>query len=396
MYQPLADWIRPTALDDVVGQEHILGSGAVLRRLIDSGNIPNLIFYGPSGTGKTTVANIIAQRTRRKLYRLNATTASTSDIKDIVAQLDTLMAPDGVLLYLDEIQSFNKKQQQSLLEHIENGKITLIASTTENPYFYIFNAILSRSTIFEFKQLTPQAVRQAMDRAVAAMAKRSGLTVTAEEGAMEYVAAACGGDLRKALNAVEVLFSAADPKARELTLTLADAKAVAQRSAMRYDRDGDNHYDLLSALQKSIRGSDPDAAVHYLARLLEAGDMISACRRLMVIACEDAGDRPVPPGRGAGGDGACDLHRCGSGPVLRGRRGLGGGSGHCQGHHGHRLPARGNRHPPAGSHLPVPVCHRVPGARSCRGGRPDGLYRRQQGAGLRQDGHELGCGRGLL
>ena len=214
MYQPLADWIRPTALDDVVGQEHILGPGAVLRRLIDSGNVPNLIFYGPSGTGKTTVANIIAQRTRRKLYRLNATTASTSDIKDIVAQLDTLMAPDGVLLYLDEIQSFNKKQQQSLLEHIENGKITLIASTTENPYFYIFNAILSRSTIFEFKQLTPQAVRQAMDRAVAAMAKRSGLTVTAEEGAMEYVAAACGGDLRKALNAVEVLFSAADPKAK--------------------------------------------------------------------------------------------------------------------------------------------------------------------------------------
>ena len=289
MYQPLADWIRPTALDDVVGQEHILGPGAVLRRLIDSGNIPNLIFYGPSGTGKTTVANIIAQRTRRKLYRLNATTASTSDIKDIVAQLDTLMAPDGVLLYLDEIQSFNKKQQQSLLEHIENGKITLIASTTENPYFYIFNAILSRSTIFEFKQLTPQAVRQAMDRAVAVMAKRSGLTVTAVEGAMAYVAAACGGDLRKALNAVEVLFSAADPKARELTLTLADAKAVAQRSAMRYDRDGDNHYDLLSALQKSIRGSDPDAAVHYLARLLEAGDMISACRRLMVIACEDVG-----------------------------------------------------------------------------------------------------------
>ena len=221
MYQPLADWIRPTALDDVVGQEHILGPGAVLRRLIDSGNVPNLIFYGPSGTGKTTVANIIAQRTRRKLYRLNATTASTSDIKDIVAQLDTLMAPDGVLLYLDEIQSFNKKQQQSLLEHIENGKITLIASTTENPYFYIFNAILSRSTIFEFKQLTPQAVRQAMDRAVAAMAKRSGLTVTAEEGAMEYVAAACGGDLRKALNAVELLMNSARREAVSYThLTL--------------------------------------------------------------------------------------------------------------------------------------------------------------------------------
>ncbi len=289
MYQPLADLIRPKTLDDVVGQEHILGEGAILRRLIDSGNIPNLIFYGPSGTGKTTVANIIAEKTNRKLYRLNATTASTADIKEIAAQLDTFMAPDGVLLYLDEIQSFNKKQQQSLLEHIENGKITLIASTTENPYFYVFNAILSRSTIFEFKQLTPQAVKKAMDRAVAYMGEKTGLTVTAEEGALEYAAASCGGDLRKALNAVEVLFSAADPKSDTLRLTMEDVKAVTQRSSMRYDRDGDNHYDLLSALQKSIRGSDPDAACHYLARLLEAGDMISACRRLMVIACEDVG-----------------------------------------------------------------------------------------------------------
>lgn len=289
MYQPLADLIRPASLDDVVGQEHILGPGAVLRRLIDSGKIPNLIFYGPSGTGKTTVANIIAERTKRRLYRLNATTASTADIKEIVSQLDTFLAPDGVLLYLDEIQSFNKKQQQSLLEHIENGKITLIASTTENPYFYIFNAILSRSTIFEFKQLSAAAIRKAMDRAVEYLARQTGLKVTAEDGALEYAAEACGGDLRKALNALEVLFSAAVPGAADLCLTRADMKAVCQRSAMRYDRDGDNHYDLLSALQKSIRGSDPDAALHYLARLLEAGDLISACRRLMVIACEDVG-----------------------------------------------------------------------------------------------------------
>ena len=289
MNTPLADALRPKSLDEVVGQRHLLGEGMVLRRLIESGHIPNLIFYGPSGTGKTTVANIIAEKTKRRLYRLNATTASTADIKEIAAQLDTFLAPNGVLLYLDEIQSFNKKQQQVLLEHIENGKITLIASTTENPYFYVFNAILSRSTIFEFKQLTPQAVRKAMDRAVELMARRTGLEVTAEPGAMEYAAASCGGDLRKALNALEVLFSAADPRYKELVLTLADVKSVTQRSSMRYDRDGDNHYDLLSALQKSIRGSDPDAACHYLARLLEAGDMISACRRLMVIAAEDIG-----------------------------------------------------------------------------------------------------------
>ena len=289
MYQPLADLLRPRTLEDVVGQEHILGEGAILRRLIESGNIPNLIFYGPSGTGKTTVANIIAEQTQRRLCRLNATTASTADIKEIVDELDTFLAPNGVLLYLDEIQSFNKRQQQTLLEYIENGKITLIASTTENPYFYVFNAILSRSTIFEFKQLTPEAVKQAMDRAVAHLAERNALTVRAEEGALEYAARSCGGDLRKALNALEVLFAAAPPKAAALTITLEDMKAVTQRSSMRYDRDGDNHYDLLSALQKSIRGSDPDAACHYLARLLEAGDMISACRRLMVIAAEDIG-----------------------------------------------------------------------------------------------------------
>ena len=289
MYQPLADLLRPQSLDEVYGQEHILGHNGILRRLIASGNIPNMIFYGPSGTGKTTVANIIARQTNRTLYKLNATTASTADIKDIVAQLDTFLAPNGVLLYLDEIQSFNKKQQQSLLEHIENGKITLIASTTENPYFYVFNAILSRSTVFEFKQITAVAALQAVKRAVAYMEQRTALQAQAEAGALEYIAGACGGDLRKAMNAVEVLFSVGQRWEDSLTITLEDAKSVTQKSALRADRDGDNHYDLLSALQKSIRGSDPDAACHYLARLLEAGQMQSACRRLMVIAAEDVG-----------------------------------------------------------------------------------------------------------
>ena len=289
MYQPLADILRPQTLDEVYGQAHILGEGAILRRLVESGNIPNMIFYGPSGTGKTTVASIIAKQTNRTLYTLNATTASTADIKEIVAQLDTFLAPNGVLLYLDEIQSFNKKQQQSLLEHIENGKITLIASTTENPYFYVFNAILSRSTVFEFKQLDASATRQAIDRAVKFLEQRNGVKAQEEPGALAYIAGACGGDVRKALNAIEVLFSASQPKDGVMTLALEDAKMVTQKSAMRADRDGDNFYDLLSALQKSIRGSDPDAAVHYLARLLEAGQMQAACRRLMVIACEDVG-----------------------------------------------------------------------------------------------------------
>ena len=289
MYQPLADLLRPETLDDVVGQEHILAKGAVLRRLIESGNIPNMVFYGPSGTGKTTVANIIAKQTNRTLYKLNATTASTADIREITAQLDTFMAPNGVLLYLDEIQSFNKKQQQSLLEYIENGKITLIASTTENPYFYVFNAILSRTTVFEFKQISREAALKAVLRAVTFMEKRTGLTAKPQDGVLEYIAGASGGDLRKSMNAIEVLFSAAVPQGTELPLTMEDAVAVTQKSAMRADRDGDNYYDLLSALQKSIRGSDPDAACHYLARLLEAGQMPSACRRLMVIAAEDVG-----------------------------------------------------------------------------------------------------------
>ena len=289
MYQPLADEIRPKTLDEVVGQEHILGEGCVLRRIIESGKIPNLIFYGPSGTGKTTVASIIAERTNRTLYKLNATTASTGEVKEILSQPDTLLAPNGVLLYLDEIQYFTKKQQQSLLESIENGKVTLIASTTENPYFYVYNAILSRSTVFEFQPISQEAALKAVQRGVRIMEEKEQVKAEPEPEALEHVAFACGGDIRKAMNAVELLFSAGRGENGVLPITLADAQAVTQRSALRYDRDGDSHYDILSAFQKSIRGSDPDAGVHYLARLLEGGDLPSACRRLLVIAAEDVG-----------------------------------------------------------------------------------------------------------
>ena len=289
MYQPLADRIRPQTLEHVVGQRHILGENGLLRRIVDSGNIPNMVFYGPSGTGKTTVADIIAKRSGRTLRRLNATTASLADVREVMDQVGTLLAPNGVLLYLDEIQYFNKKQQQTLLDYIETGKITLIASTTENPYFTIFNAILSRSTVFEFKALTPEDLLPAVERAVKLMDEELGGESCWEDGVKEYLAQASGGDVRKALNGVEVLMNAAATPDGVRTITMADAKLVAQRSSMRYDRDGDQHYDILSALQKSIRGSDPDAAVHYLARLLEAGDLLSACRRLMVIACEDVG-----------------------------------------------------------------------------------------------------------
>lgn len=288
-YRPLADEIRPTTLDEVVGQRHILGEGGLLRRIIESGNIPNLVFYGPSGTGKTTVANIIAAKTNRTLRRINATTASLSDIKEVIGEVGTLLAPNGILLYLDEIQYFNKKQQQSLLEVIESGDVTLIASTTENPYFYVYNAVLSRSTVFEFKSVTAGDVLPAVERGVTIMEGRIGERTAWEPGAKEYIASACGGDVRKAMNAVELLLNAAKREQGELFVAMEDAKAVAQRSAMRYDREGDDHYDILSALQKSIRGSDPDAALHYLARLMEAGDLISACRRIMVIACEDVG-----------------------------------------------------------------------------------------------------------
>ncbi len=288
-YRPLADEIRPTSLEEVVGQKHILGQGGLLRRIIERGNIPNLVFYGPSGTGKTTVANIIAAQTNRTLRRINATTASLSDIKDVIADVGTMLAPNGILLYLDEIQYFNKKQQQSLLEVIESGDVTLIASTTENPYFYVYNAVLSRSTVFEFKPVTAEDLVPAVERGISIMEQRMEEKVKCEKGVKEYIASACGGDVRKAMNAVELLLNSAKREKGKLLVTLEDAKAVAQRSAMRYDREGDDHYDILSALQKSIRGSDPDAALHYLARLMEAGDLVSACRRLMVIACEDVG-----------------------------------------------------------------------------------------------------------
>lgn len=287
--RPLADEIRPATLDDVVGQPHILGPNGLLRRVIDSGLIPNMIFYGPSGTGKTTVASIIAARTNRTLHRLNATTASTADIREIIGSLGTLMAPGGVLLYLDEIQYFNKKQQQSLLEFIENGSITLIASTTENPYFYVYNAILSRSTVFEFKPVSAEEVKSAVLRAVRLLSERMGLDIRCPDDVLGHIAVTCGGDVRKAISALELLARATVPKDGVITFSPDDADIVSQRSAMRYDRDGDVHYDILSAFQKSVRGSDPDAALHYLARLVAAGDLPSICRRLLVMAAEDIG-----------------------------------------------------------------------------------------------------------
>ena len=289
MYRPLADELRPTSLDDVVGQKHILGPNGLLRRIVQSGNIPNMVFYGPSGTGKTTVASIIAAQTNRTLRKLNATTAGIADIRQIIAELDTMLTPGGVLLYLDEIQYFNKKQQQSLLEFMEDGRITLIASTTENPYFYVYNALLSRSTVFEFKQVPAQEIEKAVSRAIQIMSERHNQSVIVEEGVVKRIAMSCGGDVRKSLNAVELLFSAATELDGQLHITEDDAKAVAQKSAMRYDREGDDHFDILSALMKSLRGSDPDAALHYLARMLETGDLPSTCRRILASACEDVG-----------------------------------------------------------------------------------------------------------
>lgn len=290
MSQPLAQEIRPQTLDEVVGQKHLIGEGKPLRNIIESGTLPNMIFYGPSGTGKTTVASIIAKTTNRKLCKLNGTTAGTADVKAVISKLDTFEAPNGILLYLDEIQYFNKKQQQTLLEFIEDGSITLIASTTENPYFYVYNAILSRSTVFEFKSVAPEEIVPAINRAFSCIEEKRGTEITVDERAVKHIASACGGDVRKAMNSVELCVLSTKPDSDgKITVTEETAKALTQRSAMKYDREGDEHYDIVSAYQKSMRGSDPDAALHYLARLLDAGDLPSACRRLMVCACEDVG-----------------------------------------------------------------------------------------------------------
>lgn len=289
MNKPLADRLRPASIDDIIGQRHLLSEGKPLRRIIESGEIPNLIFYGPSGVGKTTLATYIANKTNKTLKKLNGTTASTSDIKAIVSQLDTFEGLNGILLYLDEIQYFNKKQQQTLLEYIENGSITLIASTTENPYFYVYNAILSRCTVFEFKSVEPEEVEKALERAAGLLGEEQGTEIKLDPEAAQKIASGCGGDVRKALNALELSALAADEKDGVKTITAEIASQLVQKSSMRYDKDGDEHYDIVSAYQKSMRGSDPDAALHYLARLLEAGDLPSACRRLMVCACEDVG-----------------------------------------------------------------------------------------------------------
>lgn len=289
MSAPLAQRMRPQTIDDIVGQRHLLGEGKPLRNIILSGELPNMVFYGPSGVGKTTLASIIAKTTDRHLVKLNGTTASTSDIKDVVAKLNTFVAPNGILLYLDEIQYFNKKQQQTLLEYIENGDITLIASTTENPYFYIYNAILSRSTVFEFKFVSASDVIPAVKRAFDFIGNERNEKLEIEDGVSEHIANACGGDVRKAINSVELCVLSSPAEDGICRITLERAQELTQHSAMRYDREGDEHYDIISAYQKSMRGSDPDAALHYLARLLEAGDLVSACRRLMVCACEDVG-----------------------------------------------------------------------------------------------------------
>ena len=284
---PLAERLRPHTVADMVGQPHLFGEGMPMRRIIESGQIPNMIFYGPSGVGKTTLARIIAEQSDLSLHKLNGTTASVGEIRDVIADSGSIFGANGVLLYLDEIQYLNKKQQQSLLEYIENGKVTLIASTTENPYFAVFNAIISRSTVFEFKPVTAEQIIPAIERAYQFLQEERSVEICREDGVQSYIAKGCGGDVRKAINTVELSVLSAEQQKKGLFVSLEAVKGLTQRSNMRYDRDGDQHYDLLSALHKSVRGSDENAALHYAARLLEAGDLLPLCRRLLCIANED-------------------------------------------------------------------------------------------------------------
>ncbi len=290
MRVPLADRMRPQTLNDVIGQRHILGEGKALQNIIMSGKIPNLIFYGPAGVGKTTVARIIAQRSDMQLHKLNGTTASAADFRAIMEETETLLGQNGILLYLDEIQYLNKKQQQILLEYLENGRITLIASTTENPAFYVYSAVLSRSAVFEFKSVEPQDVEEAVRRGVAFLQEETDTKIEIDDMVVRHIAFTSNGDVRNALNTTENCVNATIPDMDgALRVTMDTAVQMTGRSAVRYDKNGEEHYDIISAYQKSMRGSDPDAAIHYLARLLEAGDLPSACRRLMVCACEDVG-----------------------------------------------------------------------------------------------------------
>ena len=282
--KPLADRMRPTSFDEIAGQKHLVSENGILRKLTNAGRIPNMIFYGPPGTGKTTVANIIAASSGMQLYKLNATTASLADIKEVIAGTDSMLASNGTLLYLDEIQYFNKKQQQSLLEFMENGKITLIASTTDNPYYCVYNALLSRSSVFEFKSVTPEDCIPTLERALAALNADFSDSKTAEKDLLRAIAGAAGGDVRMSICMLENAFYVSGSSIEISTLSTLMPNVVGH-----YDRNGDVHYDLLSCLQKSIRGSDPDAAVFYLAKILAGGDLLSACRRLLVIASEDIG-----------------------------------------------------------------------------------------------------------
>ncbi|MBQ8372003.1 MAG: replication-associated recombination protein A [Clostridia bacterium] len=284
IHKPLADRLRPTSFDHIAGQTHLVGKNGILRALVEKKRIPNMIFYGPPGTGKTTVANIIAEMSGMQLFKLNATTASTSDIKEVISSTDNMFSEGGTLLYLDEIQSFNKKQQQSLLEFTENGKITLIASTTENPYYYVYNALLSRSSVFEFRSVCAEDCIPTLRRALDTLNSDFSENKTASDKVLQNIASACGGDVRMSIGILENSYYVSGAEISDETV-----EALIPSVIGHYDRDGDVHYDLLSCLQKSIRGSDPDAAVFYLAKILASGDLLSACRRILVIANEDIG-----------------------------------------------------------------------------------------------------------